>query len=256
MGNKILALLLLIFFISSCALGVKVPGNRFQTSETSGKKGHFRVGAGEAGMSKVTLTPASDSVYINEKNPEISNAESSLIVDGRYAATRRLDLGILYYHDSTLSYLLKWQFLEGRFLQDKKYSMALSVSSGYSSDYANGVNSLRRTKSKIEYINSDLGLIAGIRPYSNFLIYGGIFDMFMTYEGQQTIDGDRRLYDGSIDSETITLGLEIAAEERWKIQIEGARSLIRTSASKKIQDSYDKAKIVHNIGAKLNFDFQ
>lgn len=229
-------------------MSVRVPGNRFQTSEAIGEIQRPWIGLGLAGMGKVLFTPNYSKTFFDEQNPDITY-NSSLHVTGSAALTHRFDVGVLYNSDSSVGVVGKWQFLSHRFTDSLKLSSALALSVGVSGDDKNE-ESGRPSSVDMGLGLGDLGLLVGMRVSPAHLFYSGAFLCNMDYEGKQTLHSQTRDLDGSISCNTITYGWEFSTGENYRWILEGAATEIKTSDSTGTDPIYQKKRAIHTFGLK------
>lgn len=247
------SILLLLVLFAACSVSVRVPGNRFQTSETVGEIQRLWMGAGLAGMGKVQFTPDYSQRFVDEKNPDITYS-SSLHLNAAAALTSRFDVGVIYNTDSSLGVMGKWQFLEHGLTDSLKLSSALVLSIGVSSDNKKE-NHGRPSVVDIDFGLGELGLVVGLRISPHHLFYSGAYLCDMNYTGKQTVHGQTRDLDGSISCDTITYGWEFATIEKNSWILEGATTRIKTSDSTGTNPVYQKKRTINVFGIKHNWRF-
>lgn len=244
---------LLILFTTACSVSVRVPGNRFQTSETIGETKRPFLGAGLAGMGRVQFSPNYSRTLIDEKNPDIMYSRS-LHLSGITGVTPRFDIGVVYNNDSSFGLMGKWQFLKHSLTDSLKLSSAVVLSIGVSSDKSEE-NSGRPSSLNMEFGLGDMGLLLGLRVSPKHLFYSGAYLCNMDYEGKHTLHGQTYPLDGSISCDTVTYGWEFATSEKHRWILEGASTQIRTSDSTGVDRVYQKKRTINVVGFKHNWGF-
>lgn len=226
---KILGLSALMIGASSCAVSMKMQGNRFESSEVYGKTG-VRFKAENRGQAEVELTPDYTVTPPNSQNPTAGPAHT-LTVGVGMGIQERFELGLT----SNLNFTGKFQILGEPKLTATNGNISLAVigSAGFPQESDEGQDIFTTQRKKIN-LDSQLfggGLIAGYRvdPMVNF--YAGPFAEFGTYNGTyETVGVSTTRFEGTAQNRGAVIGIEVGSP-RLTGMIEGAWNQINSGSS-------------------------
>lgn len=251
MKNTIFILTLLT--LVSCSVSVRVPGNRFHTPETNGKK-KVNASLGRAGMGKVELTEDYTRYYVSTKDAKLSYSQS-LHGEFSYGASDNVDVGLFYNSDSSLSLFGKGNLLSGDWGGGQKYYLSGVVSGGISSEEkeadGNSFNS-NDARVSINFFTLDAGLLIGSRVSESFLYYAGLYYLNMSFDSEHKIGSKTKDKKGYITAPTATYGFEWSLGKSLSLTAEGAYSKLGVGDDEKKFISNQQTRGIHSWGVRLN----
>jgi hypothetical protein len=222
---KLLGLALILTAASSCAVSMKMQGNRFESSEVYGKT-VGRIDGAIPGQANVELTPDYTFIAPSTTNPAIG-ATHDVYIGGALGVKDRIELSL----NSNLVAHAKFQLLGAPKIRADDGNVSLSVigSLGYNSDDRSDYGlSNNYYKSHIEYTTYGAQLVAGYRVDRLLNFYAGPFIERGDYKGSYTISGasggaviSDTSYSGNATNTGGVLGIEIGSP-RVSGMIEGA----------------------------------
>lgn len=207
---QLLGSVALLTAASSCAVSMKMQGNRFESSEVYGKTA-FRLKTGYAGQSDVQLTDDFTLVPPNTANPLVEPTHE-LIVGGSLGIQDRLEIGL----DTNSVGKAKLQILGEPKIRAGEGNLSLAVvgTFGYRSwDKSDtGLFSTQEYKSHIENTTYGGQLVVGYRPDPILNLYAGPFIERGTYNGSyEVVNVSKSNYDGKGLNKGAVIGLEIGS---------------------------------------------
>jgi hypothetical protein len=211
MKNKIKLLglaVLLAAMASSCAVSMKMHGNRFESSEVYGKTA-FRLKSAYEGQANVELTDDYTLTPPNTGTPNIGPTHN-VVIGGGLGVKDRLEFSF----DSTWGATAKFQILGAPKLTADEGNFSLSVlgTLGTNSTDQSGNNlfSAQNYKVHLEYTTYSAALLAGYRLDRIVNFYFGPFVEEGTYKGNyETVGVSNVAFDGKGRNKGGILGLEI-----------------------------------------------
>ncbi len=242
---EFIGLALLLTAASSCAVSMKMQGNRFESSEVYGKTAG-RIDTAYDGQANIELTPDYTFTAPSTTNPNLG-AIHDLAVGGGMGIKDRFEIGI----NTNWVAHAKYQIFGAPKIRAEEGNVSLSAvaSLGYDSDTRSdsGLSS-NYYNSHIEYTTVGAQLVAGYRldPLVNF--YFGPFAERGNYTGTYAIQGvSTTNYSGQATNVGGLFGLEIGSP-RVSGMIEGAWNHTTSGSSK---NSYwlGGAKIIISFGS-------
>lgn len=216
MEMKTLALAMMALLSSSCALHYKMPDNRFETSETTGKLWGTHLYAGVGNGKDITLTSSYSQTWADPNNPDLSR-ENFITLGGDLGLHERIDVGLQYISDLGTVLKGKYQLIGKSGTEGFQTSIAAHAGGGSES-----ISENYHTPTKAELDNSVVGvdIIAGYRFNKIVLIYASFFHDSFSYDIEQTRGTDTRKFEGKSKNTGGTFGasflfgntLELTAE--------------------------------------------
>lgn len=160
------------FSLSSCAVMIKVPLNRLDSPETTGKYGKAHMMAGYQGRNELELTPAAGFTSPSLSRPDAQPPGHRLIGNGQLGVGEKLDVSFTL-PQSRLG--VKYQILGQNQMEAEAGNIPLAATTSIS--YASEKEDTYYGKSSLNLreIIYDVALISGYRVNKDWLIYGGPF---------------------------------------------------------------------------------
>lgn len=214
--GQTMMVLLVSTLISSCALNYKMPDNRFETSETTGKLWGAHLYAGVGNGKDITLSSSYSQTWVDTNNPDLSR-ENFITLGGDLGLHERIDVGLQYISDLGTVVKGKYQLIGKSGVEGFQTSIAAHAGGG-----SEEMSENYHTPTKAKLDNSVIGVdvIAGYRFNKIVLMYMSFFHDSFSYDIEQTRGTDTRKYEGKSKNTGGTLGasflfgntLELTAE--------------------------------------------
>jgi len=209
---------------SGCALGVRVPTNRFDSPETEGPgRGHMDA-LGIVGASSLAVTP-DETASPPDLGSAVTGPSSSAHWGLDLGIVNRLDLGLRANTDAAWMAQFKYQLagpnhaqaLELIDDQDEVFSAALTLGFNFYSAKGSVDSNQVHTEHDLSVSGIDLSGIIGYRLSRTFLPYAGLFTSANTYSGnitQTPTGGIPSIYplSGRLNQTGVDVGLQVEAE--------------------------------------------
>ncbi|HEY8279762.1 MAG TPA: hypothetical protein VIH99_09075, partial [Bdellovibrionota bacterium] len=203
-------------FASSCAVTAKLPMNRFESPEASGKAFGGEVQLAYQGRNEVELTPAYETRAPNLNDPSVQKPGHRVISQTSVGLMERMEISLTLLQPRLG---LKYQFLGDTRPKASKgnFSMALSAGAAGSSEkeYSAGTSVTPATSYELEETFVDGALILGWRLGTDALLYGGPFwvsdylkTIYTSGTGTPAVNSS-----GRIDSYGMNFGVQAHVEE-------------------------------------------
>ena len=240
------------FLFMSCAVSVRVPGNRFQTPETLAPK-KVSVGVGRAGMAKVELTSDFTRHYVGERDFALTYSSSAHGSFG-VGVHDRVEFGAFYNYESSTSLYGKIKISDNEIGQGHRLIFSGVLSLGLSADSKDEVQTgSLKDEIDLSYFTYDAGLLLGYTLNEDFMLYSGIYYLEMSASGKQIINGVQKDVEATIASPSVVYGFSYKISRIIDFIAEGSYS--RVGASAQEDDSFpDRFKRnIHSWGVKFNF---
>lgn len=238
-----------LIFLASCAVSVRVPGNRFHSPETV-EQNKGSIGLGRAGMGKVKLTENYESQFIEDRDFKLEYS-SSLHGSLAYGIVNRVEIGAFYNNDSSTSLYGKFNFFKSK-VGSNELLLTGVLSLGFSSEEKTAMLGGTTSSVDISFYNSDVGLLAGLTLSERFLVYSGAYYLSMSYEGTHKVRDVSRDVKGSIVSPTLAYGFHWKMSPRLALIAEGAYSKLGASTKDDDYSANQFERDIHSWGVKFN----
>lgn len=189
---KKLTVLVSALLLSSCALNYKMPDNRFETSETTGKLWGVRAFTGVGNGKNIEISPDFSQTWADPSHPDLER-ENFFTLGGELGLHERIDIGLQYVSDLGTLLKGKYQFI-GKSGQVGFQSSVAAHAGGGSEDMSES----NHTPTKASLDNSVVGgdLIVGYRFNKVVLVYSSLFYDSFSYDIEQTRGADTRKFEG------------------------------------------------------------
>lgn len=239
---KTLFLTVVALLVSSCALNYKMPDNRFETSETTGKQWGVRAYTGVGNGKDIELTSNYSQVWADPDNPNLSR-ENFFTFGGELGLHERIDVGLQYVSDLGTLLKGKYQFIGKSGVEG--FQTSVSAHAGGGSEEMSETN---HTPTKAELSNSVVGVdvIAGYRFNKIVLIYASFFHDSFSYDIEQTRGTDVRKFEGKSKNTGGTFGASFLFGDRLELTAEYSGATAK-SANKHLWNN--------SFGGVLGFHF-
>lgn len=227
---KLFGLTLVLTAASSCAVSMKMHGNRFESSEVYGKTA-FRLKSDYRGQTNVELTPDYTLYAPNTTSPDIGPTHN-VVLGGGIGIKDRFELGF----DTTWGLTGKFQLLGQPKLRADEGNFSLSVlgTIGANSDDQSGTGWFSSNSYKIhmEYTTYSAALLMGYRPDRLINFYFGPFVENGEYKGNyETVGVSNVSFDGKGQNRGGLVGMEIGSP-RFTAILEGAWNHVESARSR------------------------
>ncbi|EQC46013.1 hypothetical protein [Bacteriovorax sp. Seq25_V] len=221
---KNLLLLLIALFLVSCSstLDFKVPGNRFQTAETSGKTlgGKVGIGVGRALRYELGHLYASnifgETVSIDTEQGVYDS--NGLHIDAALGIIPEVDFFYTDFHDAASIFGLKWQFLGDLGKDQEGHKMAVMGGIGSGSEDKNSFNVTTSNGSTgnlydahLDLDAREVSLIYSYRSTRNFLSY--LNYTYSVYDTTAELNGKgvaSQHIKGKVETHSFLVGVELS----------------------------------------------
>jgi hypothetical protein len=207
---KLLGLALLLTAASSCAINMKMQGNRFESSEVYGKTA-FRIKTAYTGQSNTELTP-DDTLYPpTTSNPDVG-PNHTVIIGAGLGIKDRVEIGV----DTNWVGKAKFQLLGDPKIRatEGNFSLAVVGSLGFFSYDKSDTGLFSSQEYKVHFENTNYGgqLVAGYRVDRLVNLYAGPFVERGDYTGTyETVGVSKTDFKGSALNRGGVIGIEIGS---------------------------------------------
>lgn len=213
---KKLTVLVSALLLSSCALNYKMPDNRFETSETTGKLWGVRAYTGVGNGKNIEMSSDFSQVWADPNNPDLER-ENFFTFGGELGLHERIDVGLQYVSDLGTLVKGKYQFIGKSGQVGFQSSVAVHAGGG-----SEDMSESNHTPTKASLDNSVIGgdLIFGYRFNKVVLIYSSFFHDRFSYDIEQTRGTDTRRFDGNSTNTGGTFGASFLFGETLELTAE------------------------------------
>lgn len=226
----LLGLALILTAASSCAVSMKMQGNRFESSEVYGKTA-FRLKTAFQGQANVELTDDYTSTPPNTTDPEIGPTHN-LVIGGGVGIKDRFELSF----DTSATGTAKLQIIGDPKLRAKSGNFSLSVlgslhANGYTNSDSNWVSG-QGYRLRMDYSTLSAAILAGYRADDVINFYFGPFTEYGKYSGNyETVGVSSFDFSGKGRNAGGIIGMEIGSPRISGI-IEGVWNHTRSASVK------------------------
>ncbi len=213
---KSLCLGLVLCLVSSCALSYKMPDNRFETSETTGKLWGTRLYTGVGNGKDVTVTPDFSQVWADPNDPGFARA-GFFLLGGELGMHERIDVGLQHVSDLGTMLKAKYQFIGQSGVEGFQASVAAHAGGG-----SEEKSETSQTPTRAELDTSVIGadLIVGYRFNPIVLVYASFFHDSFSYKVNQTMGANQKNIEGKSKNTGGTFGASFLINKTLEITAE------------------------------------